>query len=53
MRCSIARCTRASTRPVMRIEINYILEDNWPMLNAVKKLGAMPLRRYRVYEAPV
>jgi hypothetical protein len=27
-----------------------VLEDNWPMVNAIKKLGATPLRRYRVYE---
>jgi ribosomal protein S18 acetylase RimI-like enzyme len=32
------------------IEINYVLEDNWPMVNAIKKLGCTPLRRYRVYE---
>lgn len=32
------------------VEINYVLEDNWPMVNAIKKLGATPLRRYRVYE---
>jgi ribosomal protein S18 acetylase RimI-like enzyme len=32
------------------MEINYVLEDNWPMVNAVKKLGCVPLRRYRVYE---
>ena len=32
------------------VEINYVLEDNWPMVNAIKKLGAKPLRRYRVYE---
>ena len=31
-------------------EINYILEDNWPMINGIKKMGAVPLRRYRVYE---
>ena len=31
------------------IEINYVLEDNWPMINAIRKLGAKPLRRYRVY----
>lgn len=36
--------------PDLRMEINYILEDNHPMNNAVKKLGAKPLRRYRVYE---
>jgi len=32
------------------IEINYVLEDNAPMNNAIKKLNAKPLRRYRVYE---
>lgn len=36
--------------PDTRLEINYILEDNKPMLNAVSRLGATPLRRYRVYE---
>jgi hypothetical protein len=35
------------------MEINYVLEDNWPMINAIKKLGAIPLRRYRVYEMEV
>jgi len=32
------------------MEVNYVLEDNYPMINAIKKLGAVPLRRYRVYE---
>jgi GNAT superfamily N-acetyltransferase len=32
------------------LEINYVLEDNAPMNNALKKLGAQDLRRYRVYE---
>ena len=32
------------------IEINYVLEDNWPMINAIKKLDAKQSRRYRVYE---
>ncbi|HNS52647.1 MAG TPA: hypothetical protein PKO09_15885 [Anaerolineae bacterium] len=32
------------------MEINYVLEDNWAMVNAIHKLGAKPLRRYRVYE---
>ncbi len=35
------------------VEINYVLEDNWPMVNAIKKLGAKPLRRYRVYEMEI
>jgi GNAT superfamily N-acetyltransferase len=36
--------------PDIWMEINYVLEDNWPMVNAIKKLEAVPLRRYRVYE---
>ena len=32
------------------MEINYVLEDNAPMNNAIKKLGAKPFRRYRIYE---
>jgi ribosomal protein S18 acetylase RimI-like enzyme len=34
----------------IRLEINYVLEDNYRMNNALIKLGAKPLRRYRVYE---
>jgi GNAT superfamily N-acetyltransferase len=36
--------------PDLWMEVNYVLEDNYPMINAIKKLGARPLRRYRVYE---
>jgi GNAT superfamily N-acetyltransferase len=36
--------------PDIRMEINYVLEDNGPMINAILKLGAKPLRRYRIYE---
>jgi GNAT superfamily N-acetyltransferase len=36
-----------------RMEINYILEDNDCMNNAVIKLGVKPLRRYRVYEMAI
>lgn len=32
------------------IEINYVLEDNAPMINAIHKLNAKPLRRYRIYQ---
>ena len=39
--------------PNLRLEINYILEDNYPMNNAVIKLGAKPLRKYRVYEKQI
>jgi len=31
-------------------EINYVLEDNVPMNNALIKLNAKPLRRYRIYD---
>jgi len=37
--------------PDIWMEINYVLEDNYPMNNAIHKLGAKPLRRYRIYEA--
>lgn len=37
----------------VRIEINYVLEDNIPMNNALRKLGVKDLRRYRVYEMPI
>jgi hypothetical protein len=39
--------------PDLWMEINYVLEDNWPMVNAIKKLGAIPLRRYRVFEMKI
>lgn len=39
--------------PEIRIEINYVLEDNAPMNNAIVKLGAKPLRRYRVYQMDI
>jgi len=37
----------------IRLEINYVLEDNERMNNAIHKLGARDLRRYRVYEMPI
>lgn len=36
--------------PDMYLEINYVLEDNGPMNNAILKLGGVPSRRYRVFE---
>jgi hypothetical protein len=39
--------------PETWMEVNYVLEDNWPMINAIKKLGATPSRRYRVYEMKI
>lgn len=35
------------------MEINYVLEDNHRMNNALLKLGVKPIRRYRVYEMPI
>jgi GNAT superfamily N-acetyltransferase len=36
--------------PEVWVEINYVLEDNVPMNNAILKLNAKPLRRYRIYQ---
>lgn len=36
-----------------RLEINYVLEDNDRMNNALYKLGVTNLRRYRVYEVSI
>jgi len=36
--------------PEIYVEINYVLEDNYPMNNAIHKLLAKPLRRYRIYQ---
>ena len=33
-----------------KAENNYVLEDNYPMKNAIHKLNAKPLRRYRIYQ---
>ena len=35
------------------MEINYVLEDNNPMNNAIRKLNAKPLRRYRIYQKEI
>jgi GNAT superfamily N-acetyltransferase len=39
-------------RPV-RLEINYVLEDNAAMNNALVNLGVKPLRRYRIYQGDI
>jgi ribosomal protein S18 acetylase RimI-like enzyme len=41
----------APMRP--RIEINYVLEDNVSMNNALRRLGVKDLRKYRIYQMPV
>ncbi len=35
------------------LEINYVLEDNDRMNNAILKLGAKPFRKYRVFEIDI
>ena len=37
----------------VRIEINYVLEDNYRMINALIKMGVTQIRRYRVYEMTI
>lgn len=37
----------------IRLEINYVLEDNDRMNNALLKLGVKPLRRYRIYKKTI
>jgi hypothetical protein len=39
--------------PETWLEINYVLEDNAPMNNAIIKLNAKPLRRYRIYQRAI
>ncbi len=39
--------------PDVRMEVNYVLEDNAPMNNAILKLGANLIRRYRVYQQAI
>jgi ribosomal protein S18 acetylase RimI-like enzyme len=39
--------------PTVRLEINYVLEDNDRMNNALVKLGAKILRKYRIYQKPI
>jgi ribosomal protein S18 acetylase RimI-like enzyme len=37
----------------VRLEVNYVLEDNTRMNNAIKNLGVKDLRRYRVYQQSI
>jgi hypothetical protein len=37
----------------VRVEANYVLEDNVRMTNAMRNLGLPQIRRYRVYEMPI
>ena len=37
-------------RPLLRVEANYVLEDNMAMNNPILKMGFKECKRYRVYE---
>lgn len=37
----------------VRMEANYILEDNLPIRNALEKLGMQHCKTYRIYEKPL
>jgi ribosomal protein S18 acetylase RimI-like enzyme len=37
----------------VRLEVNYVLEDNAAMNNALANLGVKPLRRYRIYQREI
>lgn len=37
----------------IRMEIDYVLEDNVPMNNALKRLGVTHIKTYRVYEMQI
>ena len=47
-----ALCESLYTKDIW-MEINYVLEDNAPMNNAIRKLNAKPLRRYRIYQKEI
>jgi len=47
-----AICESLNT-PKTWMEINYVLEDNAPMNNAIIKLKAKPLRKYRIYQKAI
>jgi hypothetical protein len=47
-----ALCESLYTKDIW-MEINYVLEDNIPMNNAIRKLNAKPLRRYRIYQKDI
>jgi hypothetical protein len=42
-----------SSHGPVRLEANYILEDNPRVTNAVRNLGLLQIRRYRVCETPI
>jgi len=48
-----ARTWQALARKNVRVEIDYVLEDNVPMNNALKRLGVKYIKAYRVYEMAI
>ncbi len=44
---------QSTWHPRLRMEVNYVLEDNGPMNNAILKMDLKPLRRYRIYQKPL
>ena len=47
------RLYEALYHPDLRMEVNYVLEDNAPMNNALRNLEARDLRCYRVYQMDI
>ena len=39
----------ARARGVERVELSWILEDNWPMRRVIESLGAVPYKTYRLF----
>ena len=48
-----ARTSQALAHKNVRVEIDYVLEDNVPMNNALKRLGVTQIKAYRVYEKEI
>lgn len=48
-----ARTWQALAHKNVRVEIDYVLEDNVPMNNALKRLGVTHIKTYRVYETAI
>ncbi|MEM7507125.1 MAG: dATP pyrophosphohydrolase [Pseudomonadota bacterium] len=45
--------TRAHDRRIDRIELSWLLEDNWPVRNLIEALGGRLSKTYRIYERPI
>lgn len=43
----------ALSKRKIRLEANYILEDNYPIRNALEKMGLKHIKTYRVYEKAI